>query len=794
MVVFSPARVLVTLALALMLIGCGNASISQPEPACASVVCDAPPLPACDGDTRVSFSGSFCDPETETCVYTRLAVDCTIRGEACLDGECVPADEVPCDPSRCVDPPPPVCDGDAVVVFGSPGTCASPEGPCTYPEIDRLDCAMEGLVCEDGRCVPPGSDPSGEPTGQPSDAPSGDPSGEPSGTDRCVGVSCPPAPASVCDGTVAVRHDVSASGCDPATGLCVWTEDTRWDCAEFGFTCLDGDCIDPAVTGPCAGRDLCPPGAADVYCEDASTLVICVEDDDGCRVRAPESCAPTEACATEPGGDELACVFVDRCEGVVCDNPPAARCEGSEVVTFGADGSCDPETGRCDYPSEREACGGEEPLCALVEQFPICVGRCFGVVCDTPPEDTCDGDEAVRFDAESGVCDASTGACSFEEERELCEGETAYCLAGACLAIDCMDPDNCVDERCALSPVCGFGVNFDFEDWSTSDPPPGFVKAPASSFVVEESDQAVTGERGARLTSTVSDNRDLQSEDWLEAEGGATYTFHVWVRIDVRPGTQWVRLGLTWFDGSGERIGNRDFGPLFDRTTSGWEEIVHASTAPVVSPVELKPFLRVQARGNWSVLTDAWAVTRPVAFDVDAPVDASALPVAGEQERMLAAGVNNAGQLYVSGPAVSGGESMVLAWVGGVAAGGEVTLPGSSGVTVPAPASGGRLVAVVGSADGCTVFVRDGSAWTERTGAVSCGSPEGRLTAVLGLPAILGSASAAAVPGALGLLALTVEGEGVVAATGTGEPVQGSVVPREAVLGLHRAAILVGRQ
>lgn len=593
-----------------------------------------------------------------------------------------------------------------------------------------------------------------------------------------------------------VRYSASRSGCDPATGLCVWEESSRFDCAPFGFVCDDGDCVDPAEQGPCAGRDLCLPLWPDAFCDGERTVVRCEEDADGCRVRSEEPCDETEGCV-EPEGLPVSCAFVDRCDGVACDAPPVPRCDGGDRVLYAAEGTCRAVDGGCDYAEAlRETCAGETPRCVLQEGAPVCVDLCFGVSCAVAPSDRCeedgDGLVAVRYVPDSGVCEAATGECAFAVEEEPCGDDTPFCLAGECLGVDCDDPDNCLDPACADAPACGFGVNFDFEDWRESDPPLGYTKAPATSWTVAESTEVVnTGERAARIDSQIDGNRDLRTSDYLRVEPDVTYTFHAWVNIPQRPANQWVRLGLTFLDAEDNRIGNRDFGPLFEQATSGWVELTHAASAPAGEAVFLKPFLRVQARGGWSLFTDSWAVTRSVSFDVDRAVEPLAREVVGGGGRRVDAAINNAGELYVSSALGSSSAHVVAVWVG-EASEEPVDLPVAGMVAVPGVGAGGRLLVLAWTGETCSIWSRGSSGWTERSGGDVCATVGDRGVAVVGLSGVVGQV-ASRVPAALGFVGLDVEEAGVVGGIGPASALAGDTVPLGVLTLWHRAELLVGR-
>ncbi len=298
----------------------------------------------------------------------------------------------------CSSPPAPVCDGDERVTYAVLGACV--DNACEYPE-QRRACA-DG--CADGVCV-----------------------GE---ADLCEGVTCESPPAPFCEGDTRVAFTPRGE-CDDATGECSYVR-RRADCSEDGQICLDGECVDPG------------------------------------------------------------------CSGVVCDTPPEPSCDDDVAITYGPLGACDEATGACDYSQRREDCAGIDRVC----NEGVCVTRCDGVACDTPPEPFCEGDDAVRYDA-TGTCDAADGSCSYGEQRETCDTASEACVDGACIALcdaDLCDtpPENtcdgvtalrydesdgaCVDNECAWEPervdcgllgtTCENGECLGLCDAVTCDTPP----------------------------------------------------------------------------------------------------------------------------------------------------------------------------------------------------------------------------------------------------------------------------------------------------------------------------------
>jgi hypothetical protein len=134
-----------------------------------------------------------------------------------------------------------------------------------------------------------------------------------------------------------------------------------------------------------------------------------------------------DACDVAMGG------CYDACSGVTCDAPPAATCDGTVYTTYDAAGTCDVSTGTCDYAPTETDCAATNMAC---DPAAGCVDPCQGVTCDTPPDASCNGDTLTTY-APVGTCSSPGGVpeCDYTPTDTDCTMTAGNeCIAGACQA------------------------------------------------------------------------------------------------------------------------------------------------------------------------------------------------------------------------------------------------------------------------------------------------------------------------------------------------------------------------
>ncbi|MBN2494076.1 MAG: hypothetical protein JXR96_05760 [Deltaproteobacteria bacterium] len=183
---------------------------------------------------------------------------------------------------------------------------------------------------------------------------------------------------------------------------------------------LGAVCLWTVACGSSSSPDLCrdvvcdePPKA---HCADASSLVE-YDPAGSCDPATGECAYGSQERDCEHGCEAGRCQDPDLCIGVICDSPPDNSCaDASSLRIYEAVGSCDPLTGDCEYDFELRDCehGCEGGWCTDQD-------LCAGVVCESPPPDICADDRTLLVYEQVGMCDPETGRCVYEAEAQACE-------------------------------------------------------------------------------------------------------------------------------------------------------------------------------------------------------------------------------------------------------------------------------------------------------------------------------------------------------------------------------------
>lgn len=232
-----------------------------------------------------------------------------------------------------------------------------------------------------------------------------------------------------------------------------------------------------------------------------------------------------------------------------------------------------------------------------------------------------------------------------------------------------------------------FGDNFDFEDWSASDPPPNYTKTPTTLWTVgEESTTVGSGSRAAVVNWTTTANRDLYHGSTYTVANAVRHTFQAWFYDNDSGGRARpvIRVnGGNSFPGAGG----------YSADSTSWQVRSHNFTPAVGDSFEV--FVRFYDVGgapvDATVYTDDWAVTEQVTWVVDGTADTAASALASGGGLDVSAGFNDDTELYVQHSVVSGSDRFLFVWVGGPDASATVAAPWNKAGTVAAPVAGGAL-------------------------------------------------------------------------------------------------------
>ncbi len=123
--------------------------------------------------------------------------------------------------------------------------------------------------------------------------------------------------------------------------------------------------------------------------------------------------------------------------------------------------------------------------------------------------------------------------------------------------------------------------NWNLEDWSKTDPPPGFTKATAAelaNYTMTQSTQDHTtgGQYSANLTWTTQNNVDIVADYAYPVTGGQTYSCHGWFLDNDAAGR--ARLYIIWSDGTNNL--SQSPIPPYTVDNASWQELVTQHAAP----------------------------------------------------------------------------------------------------------------------------------------------------------------------------------------------------------------------
>lgn len=248
--------------------------------------------------------------------------------------------------------------------------------------------------------------------------------------------------------------------------------------------------------------------------------------------------------------------------------------------------------------------------------------------------------------------------------------------------------------------------NWDFENWSYSDPPEDFEKMTSHFHATEEGTIYNSGSKSANITWDSTNNQDFMQKWFTPTTGGTTYTFHVWI-FDNDPAGR-ARVVISTYDSSKNHLTNHYGTYSSDSTT--WQEKTISFTPTVSGYIRaMVRFYDISAEwdGDATIYLDDWAITNHVSYNLfDGAIDSwsslhppSVPLIAGTEgiSMVIYAGLNDEGRLYIATNEVTSSLSdhFLYIWVGGINPTATVPAPWAKSGTVAAATSGGRLIALI---------------------------------------------------------------------------------------------------
>jgi hypothetical protein len=306
--------------------------------------------------------------------------------------------------------------------------------------------------------------------------------------DACLAMQCPlPDPPTCTDGATLVVTQFST--CDDTNG-CQYSKSTI-NCAETGQVCAAGACHAPG--DPCVG-ETCTTPPAPTCTLDTLTTYDATGTCDGSSGNAVCTYAShdTDCTATNQVCRDGGCV--DRCAGMVCDQPPAASCAANgDLTTYAASGTCNSTTGLCEYTPAVSHCAGMNQQCDA--NAGACVDPCATNPCTSPPADFCDDPTHAHEHLSLGTCTSPGGVVSCAYDKPVdCGATDQACVAGACV-------DPCATNPCTSPPAdfCDDATHaHEHLDPGTCTSPDGVVSCaydkPVDCGAIDQTCDAATGQ------------------------------------------------------------------------------------------------------------------------------------------------------------------------------------------------------------------------------------------------------------------------------------------------------------
>jgi len=316
-----------------------------------------------------------------------------------------------------------------------------------------------------------------------------------------------------------------ASSCLDTSTMRVYSATGTCNSKSCDYVYTDSLCVEGCVGNACIGQDPCtgvacitPPAPS---CSDPDTLQT-YEISGMCFLG---QCSYTSTGTSCPNGCAGAsCVGSSSCVGVVCNTPPAPVCADADTLTVPVElGVC--ANGGCNYSSTPMSCpnGCANGACNT--------DPCQGVVCNEPPAATCiDADTRQTYGG--GICAEGECTYAPTNSTCTYGCLNGACQANPCANITCTGPGNstsvCDQGECEYS--CNTGYEGCAEGYSclASCSVTSPFSFPATGDSLENGDEGVIGSRTIpTLASATMFASTWQIEDLLAS--GCTLSYGIYL-------------------------------------------------------------------------------------------------------------------------------------------------------------------------------------------------------------------------------------------------------------------------
>ena len=204
---------------------------------------------------------------------------------------------------------------------------------------------------------------------------------------------------------------------------------------------------------------------------------------------------------------------------------------------------------------------------------------------------------------------------------DFCEGATFTLVQGVITeytdahqlrAFDAAaDVANVDTTNCPVPPTYDTS-NWNFEEWTETDPPADFFKDTADFTATQESTTVHDGASACNLTFTSKTNQDFWAGYYVPVTPATDATFSVWA-WDGDPAGR-LRLAIAFYDASMQKLGNTEYSNEYTTDNATWTQMILTKTVPDGAAFA-RSFVRMYDEAAFvdsaTVYIDDWSLTAP---------------------------------------------------------------------------------------------------------------------------------------------------------------------------------------